>query len=94
MPKKKVIAARDLKDCLPNLPLKKGKAKKKIKIFLSRQFCASLEFCQAACSMKHSAAGLIDFSLISSVMKGWLGKLVYLPFSQALACQNALKACP
>jgi hypothetical protein len=29
MPKKEVIAARDLKDCLPNLPLKRRKAKKK-----------------------------------------------------------------
>jgi hypothetical protein len=34
MPKKKVFAARNLKDCLPNLPLKTGKAKKKIKVFL------------------------------------------------------------
>jgi hypothetical protein len=42
MPKKKVFAARNLKDCLPNLQLKKGKAKKKIKVFLSRQFCDSL----------------------------------------------------
>jgi hypothetical protein len=42
MPKKKVFAARNLKDCLPNLPLETGKAKKKIKVFLSRQFCASL----------------------------------------------------
>jgi hypothetical protein len=33
MPKKKVFAGRNLKDCLPNLPLKKGKAKKKIKVF-------------------------------------------------------------
>jgi hypothetical protein len=33
MPKKKYIAARDLKDCLPNLPLKTGKGKKKIKVF-------------------------------------------------------------
>jgi hypothetical protein len=33
MPKKKVIAARDLKDCLPNLPLKGGKAKKKTNFF-------------------------------------------------------------
>ena len=42
MPKKKVFVARNLKDCLPNLPLRPGKAKKKIKFFLSRQFCASL----------------------------------------------------
>ena len=42
MPKKKVFAARNLKDCLPNLPLETGKSKKKIKVFLSRQFCASL----------------------------------------------------
>jgi hypothetical protein len=40
--KKKVIAARNLKDCLPNLPLTTGKEKKKSKFFLSRQFCASL----------------------------------------------------
>jgi hypothetical protein len=33
MPKKKVFAARNLQDCLPNLPLKTGKAKKKIKVF-------------------------------------------------------------
>jgi hypothetical protein len=31
----------DLKDCLPNLPLKTGKAQKKIKFF-TRQFYASL----------------------------------------------------
>ena len=42
MPKKEVIAARNLQDCLPSLPLKTRKAKKKIKVFLSRQFCASL----------------------------------------------------
>jgi hypothetical protein len=34
MPKQKYIAARDLKDCLPNVPLKTGKAEKKIKAFL------------------------------------------------------------
>ena len=34
MPKKKVFAARTLQDCLPNLPLETGKAKKKIKDFL------------------------------------------------------------
>jgi hypothetical protein len=38
MPKKKVFAARNLKNCLPNLPLETGSAKKKIKVFLSRQF--------------------------------------------------------
>jgi hypothetical protein len=35
MPKKKSFVARNLKDCLQNLPLKIGKAKKKIKVFLS-----------------------------------------------------------
>ena len=30
MPKKKVFATWNLKDCLPNLPLRTGKAKKKI----------------------------------------------------------------
>jgi hypothetical protein len=44
MSKKKVFAARNLKDCIPNLPLKRGKAEKKIKVFLSRQFCASLKY--------------------------------------------------
>jgi len=43
MPKKKVFASRNLKDCLPSLPLKSRKAKKKIKVFLSRQFYASLK---------------------------------------------------
>jgi hypothetical protein len=33
MPKKKVIAARNLKDCLPSLPLKTGKAKKEKQSF-------------------------------------------------------------
>jgi len=33
MPKKKVIAARNLKDCLPSLPFNTRKAKKKIKVF-------------------------------------------------------------
>jgi hypothetical protein len=33
MPKKKKIATRTLKDCLPNLPLETGKAQKKIKDF-------------------------------------------------------------
>jgi hypothetical protein len=32
MPKKKVSATRTLKDCLPNLPLERGKEKKKIKV--------------------------------------------------------------
>jgi hypothetical protein len=38
--KKESFAARNLKDCSPNLPLKTGKAKKKIKVFVSRQFYA------------------------------------------------------
>jgi hypothetical protein len=42
MPKKKVFATRNLKDCLPSLPLKRRKVKKKIKDFESRQFYASL----------------------------------------------------
>jgi hypothetical protein len=42
MPKKQVSAERILKDCLPSLPLKSRKAKKKIKVLLSRQFYASL----------------------------------------------------
>ena len=42
MPKEKVFAAQTLKDSLPYLPLEIGKAKQKIKVFLSRQFCASL----------------------------------------------------
>jgi hypothetical protein len=33
MPKKEYIAARDLKDCLLNLPLETGKAKKEIRVF-------------------------------------------------------------
>jgi hypothetical protein len=33
MPRKKVIAAMDLNDFLPNLLLKRGKATKKIKVF-------------------------------------------------------------
>jgi hypothetical protein len=41
MPKKKVFAVRNLKNCLPNLPLETGRAKKKIKVFLSKQFCTS-----------------------------------------------------
>ena len=39
MSKKKVIAARDLKDCLPNLPLKTRKSKKKIKGFIATILC-------------------------------------------------------
>ena len=35
IPKKKYISTRDLKDCLPNLPLKTGKATRKIAVFLS-----------------------------------------------------------
>jgi len=42
MPKKKVFAARNLKDCLPNLPLKTGKAKKKV-FFIMEQFYAFLK---------------------------------------------------
>jgi hypothetical protein len=42
MPKMKVFAAQNLKNCLPNLPLETGRGKKKIKVFFSRQFCASL----------------------------------------------------
>ena len=41
--KKESFAARTLKDSLPYLPLEIGKAKKKFKVFLSRQFCASLK---------------------------------------------------
>jgi hypothetical protein len=44
MPKKKVFVARNLEDCLPNLPLRTGKAEKKIKVILSQQFCASLNY--------------------------------------------------
>ena len=44
MSKKKVFVERNLKDCLPNLPLERGKEKKKIKVFLSRQFCDSLNY--------------------------------------------------
>jgi hypothetical protein len=42
MPKKKVCAARNLKDCLPNLPLKTGKAKRKSKFCIATS-CASLK---------------------------------------------------
>jgi hypothetical protein len=42
IPKMKVFAARNLKDFLPNLPVKSGKARKKFKVFLSRQFYAFL----------------------------------------------------
>jgi hypothetical protein len=42
MPKKKVIAARNLKKIGPSLPLKTIKSKKENQVFLSRQFCASL----------------------------------------------------
>jgi hypothetical protein len=34
MPKKKVFAARNLKHCLPNLPLETGKAKKENHSFI------------------------------------------------------------
>jgi hypothetical protein len=43
MPKKKVFAARNLKDCLPSLPLKTEKQQKENQSFLSRRFCASLK---------------------------------------------------
>jgi len=36
--KKKLIAARDLKGCLPSLPLKTRKEKKKIKVFSRDNF--------------------------------------------------------
>jgi hypothetical protein len=53
MPKKNFFAARNLKDCLPNLPLKRGEPQKKIKVFLSRQLCASLmigsQICRHRC---------------------------------------------
>ena len=42
--KKKVFAARNLKDCLPNLPLKTGNEKKKISVFLLEQFYALLNY--------------------------------------------------
>jgi hypothetical protein len=49
MPKKRnILVQGTLKDCLPNLPLKTRKAKKKIKDFLSRQFCASLIYTYVA----------------------------------------------
>jgi len=38
MPKKTVFAARNLEDCLPNLPLKTGKPKKKINVFYRDNF--------------------------------------------------------
>jgi hypothetical protein len=38
IPKKKVFAARNLKDCLPSLPLKTGEAKKKYKFFYRDNF--------------------------------------------------------
>ena len=44
MAKKKDFVARNHKDCLPNLPLRPGKTKKKMKVFLSRQFYASLTY--------------------------------------------------
>jgi len=34
MPKKKYIVPRNLKNCLPNLPLETGRAKKKISFFI------------------------------------------------------------
>ncbi len=38
IPKKKYIVTRDLKDCLPNLPFRRGKTKKKIKVFFFDNF--------------------------------------------------------
>jgi hypothetical protein len=38
MSQKKVFVARNLKDCLPSLPLKTGKEKKKIKVFYNNNF--------------------------------------------------------
>jgi hypothetical protein len=38
MPKKKVFVARDLADCLPKLPLRTGKQKKKTKVFYRDNF--------------------------------------------------------
>ena len=58
MPKKKVFAARKLKDCLPSLPLKTRKQKKENQSFLSRQFCASLDV------YKSHSIGLVFFPSI------------------------------
>jgi hypothetical protein len=41
--KKKVTTTRNLKDCLPSLPLKRRKKKEK-ESFFSRQCCASQKF--------------------------------------------------
>jgi hypothetical protein len=38
MPKKKLFVARNLKDLIPNLSLRTGKAKKENQVFLSPQF--------------------------------------------------------
>jgi hypothetical protein len=43
--KKESICCMEPQRLLPNLPLRPGKAKKKIKVFLSRQFCVSLKIC-------------------------------------------------
>ena len=40
---KEIYCVRNLKDCLPSLPLKRRKSKKKIKVFLLEHFCVSLE---------------------------------------------------
>ena len=61
MPKTKVFAARNLEDGLPNLPLKTGEAKKKIKVFLSGQFCASLKH-RALVAQHRGLVSSIEFS--------------------------------
>jgi hypothetical protein len=60
IPKKKVIDVRNLKDCLPNTPLKTRKSKKKNQSVLSRQFCVSLT-CLFSDSLTHSHISLILF---------------------------------
>jgi hypothetical protein len=44
MPKKKVIAARTLKDCLPSFPLKTRKQKRKSKFFIATILCFPEEY--------------------------------------------------
>jgi hypothetical protein len=41
MPKKKVIVAQNLKECLPSLPLKTRTAKKKTKFLIATILCFS-----------------------------------------------------
>ena len=48
----------NLKDCLPSLPLKTRKENKKIKVFLSRQFCVSLSYVDAFSNPKRRSWGL------------------------------------